>query len=111
MFVVVDQEGGEKASGDGLSDSAVAIDKSAVGVVGVEDEVQSGTNDDGDDDGSELLFVLQPRCSISQFIRRMAFTIYRAAFFLEGRLHQRQVGISSSLCRHSLNVGACDMTT
>lgn len=28
---------------------------------------------------------LQPRCSISQFIRRLAFTIYHAAFFLEGR--------------------------
>lgn len=29
--------------------------------------------------------VLVPRCSISQFIRRIAFTIYHAAFFLERR--------------------------
>lgn len=39
----------------------------------------------------QLSVEVQPRCSISQFIRRMAFTIYHAAFFLEGR--QSQVGI------------------
>lgn len=43
---------------------------------------------------------LQPRCSISQFIRRIAFVVYRAAFFLEGR--QSQVRISF-LSLHSNN--------
>lgn len=46
----------------------------------------------GEDDEADFTGKLQPRCSISQFIRRMAFTIYHAAFFLEGR--QSKVGIT-----------------
>lgn len=40
---------------------------------------------------------MEPRCSISQFIRRMAFTIYGAAFFLEGRQTQVRIAILSNL--------------
>lgn len=38
---------------------------------------------------------LQPRCSISQFIRRVAFTVYHAAFFLEGRQSQVRITLAS----------------
>lgn len=47
--------------------------------------------------GDDVAGQLQPRCSISQFIRRMAFTIYHAAFFLEGRQSQVRITLLSNL--------------